>query len=309
MVPSDNNLYVLTPVTLSVTGRSALESFFFIVSHHWILISAFALTSLGFGAAYAVIANPVYRVETTLAPTNYQSTNYGLGLIGGQFAGLAALAGLPGASSASTQEAVEILQSRAFTARFIEDFNLLPILFYDQYDEKAKTWLNPMDQPTLTDGVDLFEEEIRKVNTDLTTGFVTLSVQWLDPVVASNWANELVVRINNDLREREASDATNSIEYLRRQISKTDIVEIQNALFTLVEEQEKRRMLAAVNDQFAFRVLDPASPPELDDPIHPRPLLILLTTGTLGLIFGFVFAILKTTNRKEFPPSTSLSNS
>lgn len=298
-VTPENNLYVLAPVTLRVTGGSVLRSLFIIVTHHWMIIVAFILTFLSAGAVYTFSANPIYRAETRLAPINFQSTNYGLGLIGGQFAGLAALTGFPAASTATTQEAVEILQSRAFTARFIEDLNLLPILFYDQYDDESKTWYDPADQPSLTDGVNLFDEEIRKVSTDISTGFVTLSVQWQNPLVASNWANDLVARINSELRNREATDATNSIDYLRRQLAKTDIVEIRNTLFELIEEHEKRRMLAAVNDQFAFRVLDPATPPETDDPIHPKPLLILFTTGILGLIFGFVVATLKSTNRKD----------
>ena len=52
-------------------------------------------------------------------------------------------------------EYLQYLQSNAFTARFIEDEKLLPVLFADRWDAENDRWKvdDPADVPTLADGV------------------------------------------------------------------------------------------------------------------------------------------------------------
>jgi len=66
---------------------------------------------------------------------------------GGGSAGLAALAsqlgGLPGIalpSSASLAEIIGLLKSNILRERIIEQYNLMPVLFYKRWDEEKKTW-------------------------------------------------------------------------------------------------------------------------------------------------------------------------
>lgn len=290
---SGRHLYVLTPVTLGISGASAVRgaiSIFF--KYSWLIggiLAAFVVA----GGVYAFSARPFYRVEVVLAPASSQNTGAGLGAVAGQVGALAALAGLPRLTGANSQEAVAVLESRAFTADFIQERGLLPILFADDWDSQAGRWrFQEGREPALADGVQLFAEDIRRISTDLNTGLVRLSLEWSDPVQVADWANDLVRRLNSVLREREIIDASRSLEYLHRQIAGSDVVEVRSALFMLVEEQEKRRMLASVNDEFAFRVLDPAVVPEVDDPVRPRPILIILVSGIVGLFFGLVAALI-----------------
>jgi uncharacterized protein involved in exopolysaccharide biosynthesis len=290
---AERDLYVLTPVTLGMTGRSALRGAFAVVcGHRWLVASILAVCLIA-GVAYSILSPRVYRVEVTLAPANPQGGGSGLSAVTGQFGTLAALAGISGLGGSSTQEAVAVLESRAFTAEFIRERQLLPVLFPTDWDPEAGKWNLPeAEVPTVGDGVRLFEDAIRSVSTDLDTGLVTLSLEWTDPVMVADWANSLVSRLNSVLREREMKDATKSLEYLGQQIAKSEVVEVRSALFALVEEQEKRRMLASVNEQYAFRVLDPAEPPEADDPIRPRPMVVMLMAAIMGMFFGVVAAIL-----------------
>jgi uncharacterized protein involved in exopolysaccharide biosynthesis len=292
------SLYVLTPVALGITGLSAVRGAMAVISKRRWLVSAVVLAFLIAGVLYATLSKPVYRVEVTLAPTSTDGASSGLGAVAGQFGSLAALAGIPGLTGSNTKEAVAVLQSRAFTAEFIKQHNLLPVLFSDHWDAQAGKWTLAGDEvPTISDGVKLFEEAIRSVSVDIDSGLVSLFVEWTDPVLAADWANGLAARLNQVLREREMREASQSLEYLREQLAKSDVVEIRAALFKLIEEQQKRRMLASVHEQYAFRVLDPAMAPELDDPVRPRRALILLMALVLGLLFGGGAALLAELSR------------
>jgi uncharacterized protein involved in exopolysaccharide biosynthesis len=290
----ERNLYVLTPVAIGITGISAVRSLRTVLAKNRWLAGSVVVAFLLAGAAHALMMKPVYQVTVTLAPTNVDGASSGLGAVAGQFGSLAALAGLPGLSGSNTQEAVAVLQSRALTAEFIRKKNLLPILFADEWDAKAGKWIVPeADAPTVTDGVKQFDESIRRVSVDIDTGLVTLFVEWTDPAVAADWANELVALLNRVLRQREVQEATRRLDYLHKQLAKSDVVELRQALFNLVEEQQKRLMLASGHDEYAFRVLDPATPPEVDDPIRPRLVVILLMAGILGVVFGTGAALLR----------------
>ena len=51
----------------------------------------------------------------------------------------------------------------------------------------------------------------------------------------SRWANLLVKRINRHLRELAIQDAKKSMEYLNTELTKTHIVELQQAIANLLE--------------------------------------------------------------------------
>ena len=292
-VHEEKNLYVLTPVSLGITGASAIRGALAVMVRRKWLIGGATIVFLAAGVAYSLLATPVYQAEVVLAPVSSDSTSSGLGAVMSQFGSLASLAGLPGAAGSSTQEAAAVLKSHAFTAEFIAQRNLLPVLFRDVWDKRTGKWtVTGKDVPTISDGVELFDDKIRKVSIDSDTGLASLSVEWSDPSLAAEWANELTARLNRTMRDREMREASKNLEYLRKELLKSDVVEMRDALYKQIEDQEKRKMLASVYEQFAFRVLDPAVAPEADEPVRPRPLVIVPMAGLLGLLFGLGGAVL-----------------
>lgn len=287
------NLYVLTPVTLGITGVSAVRGAFTVLSRRRWWVGGVTLAFLIAGLAYGLLTTPIYRAEVTLAPANSESATPGLSAVMSQLGSFAALAGLPMSAGSNTQEALAVIESRAFTGEFILQRNLLPVLFSEDWDKRAGKWsTRDEDVPTLADGVKLFDDEIRSVSVDGSTGLVSLSIEWTDPALAAEWANDLVVQLNRMLRDRDMHEASKSLEYLRQELSKSDVIEIRGALFELIEQQQKRRMLASVNEQYAFRVLDAAVAPAADDPVRPRSIVIMLMAALLGMLFGLCGALL-----------------
>lgn len=250
---------------------------------------------------YALLATPVYESKVIMLPAVEQQGG-GLSALAGQFGGLASLAGvsLPGGGGGVTEEALAVLKSQHFSRQYIEENQLLPVLFADDWDDETKSWkaVELDEQPTLYKAVEAFAE-IRSVSTDKTSGVITLSVQWTDPVKAAQWANDLVVRLNAEMRGRAVEDASKSISYLQEQLKQTSVTELQQAIYRLIEAQTKSIMLANVREQYAFKVIDPAVVPE--EPIKPKRSLIAVLGFLLGGMLGVMVVFLRHAirNRKE----------
>jgi len=261
------------------------------------LILALTLLCTAAAAAIAWLTPPEYEAQAVLAPVE-EGKGGGLAALAGQFGGLASLAGIDlGGGGGKTGEAIAILKSRRFTEAFIRDHDLLPVLFPEQWDATRKTWrVEPgEDPPDMNDAVRAFDE-IRKVDEDKKSGLVNLTIRWRDPEQAAAWANELVERINRHLQAQAIAEAQKSIDYLQRQLQQTDVVDMQQAIYRLIEAQTKNIMFARVRDEYVFRVIDPAVPPDPDAPVSPkRPLLI-----ALGVILGLILGVLAAFARHAF---------
>lgn len=256
-------------------------------SRKW-FIAAVALSCGVVAAAAAFLAPKKYEATVTLAPVSTSMGGGGLGALGSlasQFGGIAELAGLSGMESGEKAESLAVLESRALTYAYIQQNNLLPVLFTKQWDANRQTWKNARHIPTLWKANRLFENSIRKVVISPKGGLVTLTITWSDPVLAAKWANGLVEMTNADLRDKAIQEADRDIAYLNEQAQKTNMVEIKDAIFSLMKSELNRAMIARGTTEYAFKVLDPAVPPEL--PSSPRKVLWIVG----GTVAGFLLAI------------------
>ena len=116
-----------------------------------------------------------------------------------------------------------------------------------------------------------FGEEVYSVDEDLTTGVITVRVEWTDPETAASWANDLVKLANEIVRIRALTEAQRNVDYLKQELSRTNVVGLQQVLYSLLESELNTIMLANDREEYAFSVIDPAAIPEL--PSFPnRPL-------------------------------------
>jgi uncharacterized protein involved in exopolysaccharide biosynthesis len=260
-------------------------------SRHW-LISACVVVCVGLAGAAAFLMTPVYRAATVLVPAEVERSGVG-SLAGGlgDLAGLSALVGVDiGSGSRATDEALAVLRSREFTEGFIRDRGLMPLLFRQQWDAEAQRWRGDADdEPTMAEGFKYFNERLRSVSQDTRTGLVTVRIDWRDPNQAADWANQLVARLNAEMRARAIARTKASVGFLEQELASTVIVDTRSAISRLMESQINQRMLANVTEEYAFRVVDKALPPDEDDPVRPRKLMMLVTGAAIGLLFGVVW--------------------
>jgi uncharacterized protein involved in exopolysaccharide biosynthesis len=256
----------------------------------WIIACA-VLFTVPFALA-AFLAQPLYSASTVLADARSDvgasSLNAALSALGTVGANLARISA---AGATFADEAMAVLRSREFTERFIRERNLMPKLFPDLWDENAGGWRVPDEEaPTLAQAFMVFND-LRAVSQAGRGGLVTVSVSWRDPVEAAEWANALVAQLNAEMRARAIASTTLSVSYLEKELAATSTIETRQSINRLMEAQINQRMVANVTEEFAFRVVDRALPPDPDDTISPSKILIVALGPTIGLIFG-VFAVL-----------------
>ncbi len=251
----------------------------------WVVMSVLLVTAALALAAF--IMTPIYRGTAVLisATSERSSMSGSLNSALGQFGGLAALAGINvGAQDPNVEEALAVLRSRAFTEAFIRDYKLIPELFPEDASRKS----------VVTPGrvFKRFDEGIRRIAQDKKTGLISLQIEWKDRNEAAFWANTLVKRLNAEMRARAIAQADASIGFLENELAKTTDVGTREAVNRLIETEVKQRMLSDVTEEYAFRVVDQALPPDADDVVRPRKVLMILGGAFLGLVLGCGLALL-----------------
>jgi uncharacterized protein involved in exopolysaccharide biosynthesis len=237
---------------------------------------------------YALLATQWFRAEAVVIPARMDRS---LLAGAGGLAGLASLAGVRIGEDSQNAEALGVLRSRGFIRAFIEEQNLMPVLFAEDWDAGRGRWqdADPKKHPDLRDGVKFFESRVLRIAENKKTGLITLSVEWTDRTAAANWANLLVARVNARMRERAQLEAERNLKFLREELRTTNVVTLQQSISRLLENELEKLMLARSTQEFAFRVVDRAAVPKWRS--RPkRTLLVILATmggGLLGVLAVF----------------------
>lgn len=233
----------------------------------WLLLSLTAACTSG-GVLAGWLLPKTYEATVVLSPVSNEGGSNALNSLGSvvsQFGGVASLAGLalPGTGGAKA-ESIATLQSEALTERYIRDNQLLPELFSNHWNAQSQSWktTDPEGVPTLWKGNRYFSKRVRSVYENPKSGLVTMTIKWTDPKLAARWANGLVKLTNDYLRDKALAESERAIAYLNGEANKTNIVELRNAIYSLIESQIKREMVARGSEEYALKVIDPAAIPE-----------------------------------------------
>ncbi|MBL8269599.1 Wzz/FepE/Etk N-terminal domain-containing protein [Steroidobacter sp.] len=257
----------------------------------WVVVTTVLIAAAFLAAAF--ILTPVYRSSVLLLPvTSERSGAGGLGSALGQLGGLAALAGVKvGANDTELEEALAVMKSRQFTDSFVEEFGLRQKFFANRWDQANQRWLPGEKEPTAAQAYDYFDKKVRTLAKDAKTGLVTLKIEWRDRTEAAAWANELVKRLNLEMRRRASDKANASLEYLKKELTRTEDLGTRAAIYRLVELQVKQVMLANVTQEYIFQVVDKALVADADKYIRPRKGVMLAIGLFVGLAVGIFLAI------------------
>ena len=301
----------------AVTGAdeiSLVDLWKVLVRGRKIIFFSVVLTTLA-ALIYALLATPIYRAELLMVPADDSNqASGGLSILGSQLGGLASLAGLDlGEGTTDSYTALAVLESRRFAREFIEAENLMPVLFANQWDSQTEGWKQPTlivrivqginglfsmrDKhdgsdnyaPTAWDAYRLMDDEILSISSDDVTGLITVSIEWDDPLLAAEWANSVVARLNDDIRNQAVVEAEKSIQFLKKRLEETMPVAIEQAFYGLIEAQTKTVMLANVREEYSFKVIDPAVVPE--EPVRPKRILSVVLGIFLGAVIGIFVTV------------------
>ena len=247
-------------------------------------IAAVGLVLALVAVVVALTTTPRFRAQVVVTQARDDTMGAGSSLVS-QLGGLASIAGINlGAAGGPGPEAQAVLHSRRLTEEFVKRHRLVPELMAN--GQHATLWF----------AVDKFRDTVLKITQDQDSQTITVQIDWHDPAVASRWANDYVALANEILRSRALSDSSRNIQYLKDQIAKTDVVELQRVMYTLIEAEMKTLMLANARSEYAFTVVDPGVTPERR--VWPRRTLIVLSGGVVGVIIGFFLALAHSTWRR-----------
>lgn len=225
--------------------------------------------------------------------------------IANQLGGLASIAGLSlgGGDEARVSLALQLLESRDFTIRFIEKYEYIDELMastgwdasgrnleYDDslYNEKTGEWTE--GAPSLWAAYKKFQKLLR-VRKFHETGFIEIGFEHYSPDLASTVVQNLITEVNESVRQKDIAEAKKSVDFLNRELDSVSISEMRGVFYGLIEEQSKKIMLANVREDYVLAVVDPARPPA--ERFSPKRSLICLIGGFLGGVLGCMAVFLR----------------
>ena len=258
-------------------------------SGRWLIIAITSLFAVG-GIAYALMAQEWWRADVVLAPADKKSLPGALGQLGG----LASLAGV-NIGGGGNQEPLAVLRSKGFARAFITEQDLMPVLLKDVKSTDGK----PLD---IRDALREFDK-VRSVSDDKKTGLVTLGVRWKDPETAASWANLLVKRLNERQRAQALAESQRNVDFLQKEMASTSVVSLQQSMGRVLEGEMQKLMLARGNEEFAFKVIDPATSPKQRD--APKRALVAIVATLAGGFLGLLAVFLRKAIRERRRPASA----
>ena len=301
------------------------------------------IIGLFLGLCVAIFSPDIYRSTAIIMPTGGQKVP-NLGSLGA----LAGLAGIEMPASASTSEIITLLQTRKLRQILIQKHNLLPIIFYDKWDEEKNTWkksdkdrgfsiaqiinlprkllsnlvkkvhstqnkaiqqnTKANDIPTIDDCLRQLEG-IYHIEQDKKLGTIKVSADFYDPVRAA-WLLDILLQTLKDYMSTEAIvTAEKNLDILHKELPRTADPILRQKLQTLIAQNLERKVMAKVNREFAFKVLDPPFVP--DQKYKPKRTLIVMVSLVTSLFLGIFLAFFREfiqNMRNRTDDQTPLSN-
>tara|TARA_Y100000389_G_C17395082_1_gene482066 strand:+ start:192 stop:1136 length:945 start_codon:yes stop_codon:yes gene_type:complete len=286
------------------------ELFNVILNGKWIIASVTALFSI-IGVIFSLYLPNIYQSKALLAPVQASS-----GISGAlqNYSGIAGLAGisLPKESDeGNSAKAIHKISSLSFFENNILPNIFLPnlmafkswdskknILNYNTtiYDIKSNTWIRdysyPQKQtPSSQESFDKFITEHLSVIENKKSGFVTLSIKHQSPLIAKKWAELVVDKVNSFYRQKDKAASERSVSYLDKQISISNLSEINRVLAELLQDETKKLALIEANQDYVFEYIDP--PALMEKKSEPRRAFICILSFILGGMLSILSVLIK----------------
>ena len=272
----------------------------------WIIVSVTTFVSI-MGVIISLLLPNIYVSKALLAPVTSSS---GIPAALQSYSGLAGLAGIRLPSGGDNSNSTQAIQKLS-TLSFFEN-NILPNIFlpdlmaleswdaqtntlnYDEsiYNLKSNTWVDNPDSknklPSVQESFNAFGD-LLGLNTDIKTGFISITIRHQSPFVAKEWVDLLINEVNNFYRQKDKSESEKAISYLNKQIAITSLSEVKSVISELLKEETQKLALIEANDFYVFDFIDPPAVMEKkSEPQRSRiSIVIALLGGMLSVIIVF----------------------
>jgi len=257
---------------------------------HKILIIGLAFFS-GIGAlVVSLLMTNIYRSEATIvARTDDKATVNPLSALGGIAGMVTEDFGFGGRGSLEKLEVV--LKSRNLTNSVIQKHKLMPVIFPDFWNEKAKKW-DTDKPPTLQDGWEEMQDRL-SISTDVKKNTIKVGFDHKDPETAKKIVDYYLTELSEVLREEVLQDAAQNMRFFREQLDRTFDTLLKEKIYTLLAKEIEKETFAKAQKYYSFQVLDPPIVPDPDKKVWPKRALICILTVIVAFFCAVFLAFFK----------------
>ena len=256
---------------------------------------------------YSLSLNNIYQSHATIYVEDPSGTKFS----GGSSSGLSSLASLAGFSIDSgnkkedkVQLILTILKSYKLAESLLQHEEILPsllaterikkstgeIIFNDKiYNSNLKKWLdkngNFISGPSAADIFKALGKSL-KASYSKRTGFLTVSFEHESPEFSKFLLQFILTQIDNDIRDRDVTNANNSIKFLKQELKIIETSELRAAVSALIQNELQKIILAKRDSTYILKFIQPPFVPfEKNRPSRA-------TICIMGTILGFIIASL-----------------
>jgi len=178
-----------------------------VIRKRWRIIAWIYGVSVVTAAVVSFLMTPIYRAKTTLMPL--ESSGSQLSAAMRNLGSLPFVGGMvPRIGGASADKLVAVLESRTVAEDVIRALDLIKVLFEEDRDEP----------PTIQDAVRSLTETTKI--TDDKKGLISVSVEYKDPGIAADIANQYTIALQRFLKENALSMAKRNRIFIENQLKK-----------------------------------------------------------------------------------------
>jgi uncharacterized protein involved in exopolysaccharide biosynthesis len=260
----------------------------------WIIGVALAFAAVG--AAYALLARPVYYAEAIIAPKSAGGDSRqgmlsqlgGLGIVAAQLTG----------GNNNLDHLEVMLKSKGLAELVIRSNDLLPRLLTEAGMRPPDSLEGKGASPSMgmRDGIDLLTEGMLKIRSEAKKQVITVGIESRDPAFAAKLVEMYLAVFNKKLQSDIRSDADSNIRYLDSQLSKVSDPLLGEKIQGLIAGQLEKSMLMNSN---SFDILERPFMPMV--PVRPRRAMIVLMAFFSGLALSSFGVFLLQAFRGGFP--------
>ena len=178
-----------------------------VIRKRWKIIAWIFGVSVITAGVISLLMSPIYRAKTTLMPL--ESSGSQLSAAMRNLGSLPFVGGMvPSIGGASADKLVAVLQSRTVAEDVIRALDLIKVLFEEDRDEP----------PTIQDAVRSLTEATKI--TDDKKGLISVSVEYKDPGIAADIANQYTIALQRFLNENALSGEKRNRIFIENQLKK-----------------------------------------------------------------------------------------
>ena len=206
---------------------------------------------------------------------------------------------LSGGKATTGEIALEVVKSRDFFLHLVNkhDWFLRDLIAIEKYSESTQIVeynkrIFDLDQnkwitkPSFNTSYESYRNALYADFYDNEFSFISLKITHKSPFVARDMLDVIVSELNEIERDRDISEAEQSLVYLQEQLLDTSQRDIRSSISKLIENQIKTKMFTNVRSNYMLRPIQKPHVPELrSSPQRTRFVVIFTAIGTFLYVF------------------------